>query len=74
MNTKYIIPYALNKVYKCSNQIIEDKLCLIYLDAYEGEEGIKVEFNYFDESGIIIPTDRDSMGDQPIRHHDPALV
>ena len=44
---------ALNKVYKCSNQIIEDKLCLIYLDAYEGEEGIKVEFNYFDEFDSI---------------------
>ena len=44
---------ALNKVYKCSNQIIEDKLCLIYLDAYEGEEGIKVEFNYFNEFDSI---------------------
>jgi len=44
---------TLNKVYKCSNQIIEDKLCLIYLDAYESKEGIEVELNYFDEFDSI---------------------
>ena len=46
---------SLEKIYKCSDQVIEDKICLIYLDAFQSKRGNEIEFNYvyeFDSMNI----------------------
>ena len=40
---------SLEKIYKCSDQLIEDKICLIYLNAFQSKRGNEVEFNYVNE-------------------------
>ena len=40
---------SLEKIYKCSDQVIEDKICLIYLNAFQSKRGNEVEFNYVNE-------------------------
>jgi len=37
---------SLKKIYKCSDQEIEDKICLIYLNAFQSKRGNEIEFNY----------------------------
>ena len=34
------------KKYGCNEQTIEDEICLIYLNVFENEEGINLEYNY----------------------------
>ena len=40
---------SLEKIYKCSDQLIEDKICLIYLNAFQSKRGNEIEFNYVNE-------------------------
>lgn len=40
---------SLEKIYKCSDQVIEDKICLIYLNAFQSKRGNEIEFNYVNE-------------------------
>ena len=40
---------SLEKIYKCGDQVIEDKICLIYLNAFQSKRGNEVEFNYVNE-------------------------
>ena len=45
----------IEKEYKCDNKLVEDDICLIYMNAYE-KDGIKIEFNYsnnFDSIHIL---------------------
>lgn len=40
---------SLEKIYKCNDQVIEDKICLIYLNAFQSKRGNEIEFNYVNE-------------------------
>ena len=44
---------SLEKIYKCSDQLIEDKICLIYLNAFQSKRGNEIEFNYVNEFDSI---------------------
>lgn len=44
------------KRYGCNEQSIEDEICLIYLNVFENEEGINLEYNYngkFDSISVL---------------------
>ena len=44
------------KKYGCNEQSIEDEICLIYLNVFENEEGINLEYNYngqFDSLSVL---------------------
>ena len=41
---------SIEKKYKCQNEIIEDKIFLLYLNSYEVNNGIKIDLSYEDEA------------------------
>lgn len=44
------------KKYGCNEQIIEDEICLIYLNVFEDDQGINLEYNYngkFDSISVL---------------------
>ena len=49
------------KKYGCNGQTIEDEICLIYLNVFENEEGINLEYNYngqFDSLSVLRDGDK----------------
>ena len=41
---------SIEKKYKCQNEIIEDRIFLLYLNSYEVNNGIKIDLSYEDEA------------------------